>query len=272
MTESTKTFYGPFSPPRRQRVRNWGKACLQLSKHGLIIPSTWRSSGAAGPQAEPRSTPLVSIAPQVLTRDQVLYALLQKGGLRMESVAQLCGHARVQAMARAEAYLCGCCWPANRWLHPGVWGLGTSHVHPFRAGPSSYYMTPAPHHTTNQCRGVWGPGGGGGRVWHKASVFGCVPLVAPIGLSALLILTLCGSERVLVVSTEPPDDLGLRRCNIWNGEIWCGANLAPILKSHYKMWYKIPRLWHRSKQRAGMLASGWVLLFPGGCAYQERYK
>ena len=41
----------------------------------------------------------------------------------------------------------------------------------------------------------------------KASVFGCLPLAAPIGLSPLLILTLCGPERVLVVSTEPPDDL-----------------------------------------------------------------
>ena len=47
--------------------------------------------------------------------------------------------------------------------------------------------------------------GGGG--WHRASVFGCVPLAAPIGLSPLHIPTLCGSERVLVVSTEPPDDL-----------------------------------------------------------------
>ena len=46
--------------------------------------------------------------------------------------------------------------------------------------------------------------GGGG---HKASVLGCLPLAAPIGLSPLLILTLCGPERVLVVSTEPPDDL-----------------------------------------------------------------
>ena len=49
------------------------------------------------------------------------------------------------------------------------------------------------------------PGGGGG--WHKASVSICLPLAAPIGLSSLLILTLCGPERVLVVSTEPPDDL-----------------------------------------------------------------
>ena len=45
------------------------------------------------------------------------------------------------------------------------------------------------------------PMGGGG--WHKASVSNCLPLAAPIGLSPLLLLTLCGSERVLVVSTEP---------------------------------------------------------------------
>ena len=56
----------------------------------------------------------------------------------------------------------------------------------------------------NRCA-LCAPGGGGG--WHKASVSDCLPLVAPIGLSPLLILTLCGPERVLVVSTEPPDDL-----------------------------------------------------------------
>ena len=43
-------------------------------------------------------------------------------------------------------------------------------------------------------------GGGGG-------VSDCLPWATPIGASPLLILTLCGSERVLVVSTEPPDDL-----------------------------------------------------------------
>ena len=48
----------------------------------------------------------------------------------------------------------------------------------------------------------WGSGG-----WHKALVLVSLPLAAPIGLSPLLILTLRGSERVLVVSTEPPDDL-----------------------------------------------------------------
>ena len=49
----------------------------------------------------------------------------------------------------------------------------------------------------------WGGGGG----WHKASVSNCLPLAAPIGLSPLHMPTLCGPERVLVVSTEPPDDL-----------------------------------------------------------------
>ena len=49
---------------------------------------------------------------------------------------------------------------------------------------------------------LWRWGGG----WHKASVSDCLPLAAPIGLSPLLSLTLCGSERVLVVSTEPPDE------------------------------------------------------------------
>ena len=34
-----------------------------------------------------------------------------------------------------------------------------------------------------------------------------LPLAAPIGLSPLHVLTPCGSQRVLVVSTEPPDDL-----------------------------------------------------------------
>ena len=48
----------------------------------------------------------------------------------------------------------------------------------------------------------WGGGG-----WHKAMLLVCLPLAAPIGLWPLLILTLCGPERVLVVSTEPPDDL-----------------------------------------------------------------
>ena len=47
--------------------------------------------------------------------------------------------------------------------------------------------------------------GGGG--WHEDMVLVCLPLAAPIGLSALHILTLCGPERVLVVSTDPLDEL-----------------------------------------------------------------
>ena len=45
-------------------------------------------------------------------------------------------------------------------------------------------------------QGGYGKGGG----WHKASVSDCSPLAGPVGLSPLLILTLCGPERVLVVS------------------------------------------------------------------------
>ena len=56
--------------------------------------------------------------------------------------------------------------------------------------------TVATGHQNTMC----GQGGG----WHKASVSDHLPLEAPIGLSPL---TLCGPERVLVVSTEPPDDL-----------------------------------------------------------------
>ena len=52
----------------------------------------------------------------------------------------------------------------------------------------------------------WGDREDIGGVWHKASGLNCLPLAAPIGLSPLLILTLCGPERVLVVSTEPLDD------------------------------------------------------------------
>ena len=66
-------------------------------------------------------------------------------------------------------------------------------------------------------------GGGGG--WHKASVSDCLPLAAPIGLSPLHILTLRGSERVLVVSTEPADDLS---CLTTSGVGCPGDGLLPV--------------------------------------------
>ena len=65
----------------------------------------------------------------------------------------------------------------------------------------------------------------GGRGWHKASVSDCLPLAAPIGLSPLLILTLCGPERVLVVSTEPLDDLS---CLTTPGVGRHGDGLLPV--------------------------------------------
>ena len=72
-----------------------------------------------------------------------------------------------------------------------------------KSGPA-VSLAPAcqPQGSFQQLSTTWGGGG-----WHKAMVLVCLPLAAPIGLSPLLILTLCGSERVLVVSTEPPDDL-----------------------------------------------------------------
>ena len=53
----------------------------------------------------------------------------------------------------------------------------------------------------------------------------CLLLVAPIGLSPLHILALCGSERVLVVSTEPPDDLS---CLTTPGVSCPGDGLLPV--------------------------------------------
>ena len=91
---------------------------------------------------------------------------------------------------------------------------------PLALEPSA--MTSRPPH----CRGhppAWAGGGGG--VWHKASVSGCLPLAVPIGLSPLLILTLCGPERVLVVSTEPPDDLS---CLTTPGVGRPGDGLLPV--------------------------------------------
>ena len=65
----------------------------------------------------------------------------------------------------------------------------------------------------------------GGLGWHKASVSDCLPLAAPIGLSPLLILTLRGSGRVLVVSTEPRDDLS---CLTTPGVGCPGDKLSPV--------------------------------------------
>ena len=57
-----------------------------------------------------------------------------------------------------------------------------------------------PASLAGRVQALWGGEGG----WHEAMGLGCVPLAAPIGLSPLYTPTLCGSERVVVVSTEPP--------------------------------------------------------------------
>ena len=87
--------------------------------------------------------------------------------------------------------------PHQRFAYPlGMGGGGGGHFGAAsgRANPPTHPPRPPPP-----------PQYGG--VWHKASVSDCLPLAAPIGLSPLLVLTLCGPERVLVVSTEPLDDL-----------------------------------------------------------------
>ena len=58
-----------------------------------------------------------------------------------------------------------------------------------------------------------------------ASIFGCLPLAARIGLSPLLILTPCGSKCVLVVSTEPLDDVS---CWTTPGVGCPGDGLLPV--------------------------------------------
>ena len=82
----------------------------------------------------------------------------------------------------------------------------TEQVHPDAYSKSMLGLLTPALTCVRWCVHAWlAEGGGGG--WHKASVLGCLPLAAPICLSPLHILTRCGSERVLVVSTEPLDDL-----------------------------------------------------------------
>ena len=102
--------------------------------------------------------------------------------------------------------------------------------------------------------------------WHKASVSGCLPLAAPIGLSPLLILTLCGSERVLVVSTEPLDDLS---CVLFDySRVGCpGDGLLPVpltrcIQMHTPSPCWVCRLQHRLV-RAGVCICRIIFLTGG---------
>ena len=109
----------------------------------------------------------------------------------------------------------------------GGTGLGPPNL--LTTTPHQNKILPAPLVPTQTPAGGGGGGvargQGGGKGWHKASVSGCLPLAAPIGLSPLLILTLCGPERVLVVSTEPPDDLS---CLTTPGVGRPGDGLLPV--------------------------------------------
>ena len=107
--------------------------------------------------------------------------------------------------------------PFTAWeyMHFTVDQVGTStkspqHTHrarPAHSTPSNSPSLPVHQPRFNNASGKIAFSWGRGEVWHKASASGCLPLAVPIGLSPLLILTLCGPERVLVMSTEPPDDL-----------------------------------------------------------------
>ena len=131
------------------------------------------------------------------------------------------------------------CTPDGRAMRPqclaikGVWAGGTARLplappHPPFTPTGRTPLPSTPAVATGQrvpCSQSTGRAlylGGG---WHKAAVSDCVPLAAPIGLSPLLILTLCGPERVLVVSTEPLDDLS---CLTTPGVGRPGDGLLPV--------------------------------------------
>ena len=108
-------------------------------------------------------------------------------------------------------------------------GLHNGHAHHWGGGgaPAQPPVYPTPHTHPNPRDGAPDrepPGGGvrGGGGWHKALVLVWLPLAAPIGLSPPLILTLCGPERVLVVST---DDLS---CLTTSGVGRPGDGLLPV--------------------------------------------
>ena len=88
----------------------------------------------------------------------------------------------------------------------------------------------------------------GGRVWHKASVFGCLPLAAPIGLSPLLILTLPGGgvgrrgalpavpgvggggrPPTSTAQNDPHVALIILTTRVWEGGFWPKASVSDCL-------------------------------------------
>ena len=68
--------------------------------------------------------------------------------------------------------------------------------------------------------------------WHKASGSDCLPLAAPIGLPPLLILTLRGPERVLVVS-RGGGGVAPQTCTIVSQ---CKSASAPCKNFLWRLW------------------------------------
>ena len=182
-------------------VQFGGAPCAPLGSSGLCLLLCWRTRG--GPP-KIRGGPITKLQPPLPSHG--LHCLLSS------SRGQLASKCSIDPLCSPMSSLGS--GQRRELLGPGLWRRVTLHYH-LRLGRGAH----AVFHVGSLCSwgvlaaaGQTGPhmreeGGRGGGGWHKASVFGCLPLAAPIGLSPLLILTLCGSERVLVVSTEPPDDL-----------------------------------------------------------------
>ena len=102
------------------------------------------------------------------------------------------------------------------------------------------------------CSSVLGMSGvclGGGGL-QEATVLVCLPLAAPIGLSPSHIPTVCGPERVLVVSMEPPDDLSCLTTRGGGGG--GGDDAGPCFSCLAPSRRGVPKVWAKSSPVAGM--------------------
>ena len=114
--------------------------------------------------------------------------------------------------------------PGNLWcITPVRTGVTSTAIHSGSTPAPPLQSPPVAHDSLPSPSDGLPPGGGG--VGTMPRVFDCLPLAAPIGLSPLLILILCGPERVLVVSTEPLDDLS---CLTTPGIGCPGDGLLPV--------------------------------------------
>ena len=116
-------------------------------------------------------------------RQPVPRGLYPAGGCAVRCCAVLCCAVR-----------CGVAWRGMASQDGVVWCGMARHLAKARRMPWGLGGTATPASGRGVwVRGLWGEGVGAGGVWHKAWASGCWPLAAPIGLSPLLILTLCGA-------------------------------------------------------------------------------